>query len=147
MNRLWLALIVLLLGLVTGPLFGQRIYTKTTVCHALSLRTAKRLRNVEIKANVMADHMHYALLIDPECPGKGIFLDASPSDADQSVREFDHVLWRDGPSGFGNRTISGIFFGELKIGGDLPLNPGHKKISIALIKVEHLSDTHSDEKH
>jgi hypothetical protein len=102
---------------------------------------------VEIKANVMADHMHSALLTDPECPGKGIFLDVSPSDADQSVTEFDHVLWSDGPPGFGNRTVSGIFFGELKIGGKFPLNPGHKKISIALIRVENLSDTGPHEEH
>jgi len=147
MNRIWNVLIALLMGIVAVPLHAQRAYTKTTVCQVLSLGTAKRLRNVEIKANVMADHMHYALLTDPKCPGKGIFLDVSPSDAEESVTEFDHVLWSDGAPGFGNRTLSGIFFGELKIGGELPLNPGHKKISIALVKVEHLSDTHSHVEH
>jgi hypothetical protein len=91
--------------------------------------------------------MHYALLTDAECPGKGIFLDVSPSNADQSVTEFDRILWSDGPPGFGKRTLSGVFFGKLKIGGELPLNPGHKKISIALVKVEHLSDTHPREEH
>jgi hypothetical protein len=91
--------------------------------------------------------MHYALLTDAECPGKGIFLDVSPSNADQSVTEFDRILWSDGPPGFGKRTLRGIFFGKLKIGGELPLNPGHKKISIALIKVERLSDRRPHEEH
>lgn len=146
MKQIWSVLIALLLITVTGPLKAQRVYTKTTVCDVLSHGAAKRLRNVEIKANVMADHMHYALLTDPGCPGKGIFLDVSPSNADQSVKEFDHVLWSDGPPGFGNRTISGIFFGKLRIGGKLPLNPDRKKISIALIKVEQLSDTNAHQK-
>ena len=147
MNKTWSVLIVLLLSIVACPLNAQHAYTKTTVCRVLSLGTANRTRNVEIKANVMADHMHSALLTDPKCPGKGIFLDVSPSNADQSVTEFDHVLWSDGPPGFGDRTVSGVFFGELKIGGKLPLNPGHKKISIALIRVGNLSDSHLREEH
>lgn len=141
MKKIWTVLIAALLSMVASPLYAQRAYTKTTVCRVLNLGTASRARNVEIKANVMADHMHSALLIDPECPGKGIFLDASPSNADRSVTEFDSVLWRDGPPGFGSRTLSGIFFGELRIGGKLPLNPSHNRIGIALTRVEILSDT------
>jgi hypothetical protein len=147
MNKTWSVLIVSLLSIVAGPLNAQRAYTKTTVCRLLSLGAANLPKNVEIKANVMADHMHGALLTDPKCPGGGIFLDVSPSHADQSVTEFDHVLWSDGPPGFGDRTVSGVFFGELRIGGKLPLTPGHKKISIALLRVESLSDSHSREEH
>lgn len=147
MNKTLTVVIVALLGMMSAPLNAQRIFTKTTVCRVLSLGTANQLRYVEISANVMADHMHSALLIDPKCPGKGLFLGASPANADQSITEFDHVLWSDGPPGFGGRTVSGTFFGELKVGGNLPLNPGHKKLSIALIRVENLSDTRPHENH
>ena len=147
LNKTRTVLIASLLSIVAGPLNAQRTYTKTTVCRVLSLGIANRIPNVEIKANVMADHMHSAVLTDPDCPGKGIFLDVSPSNAGQSVKEFDRVLWSDGPPGFGNRTVSGIFFGELKIAGRLPPNPGHKKISIALIKVKNLSDIRPHQEH
>lgn len=116
----------------TDPLWAQGHYTKTTVCQVLSLGTSNRALDVEIKAEVMADHMHGALLTDNECPGQGIWLEVSPENADPSVTEFDHVLWSDGPPGFGGRTLSGTFFGKLRIGGALPLNRKRKKISIAL---------------
>lgn len=145
--KTWILLIVSVLLLAYNPARAQRAYTRTTVCRVLSLGTSSRVRHVVIKADVMADHMHSALLTDPNCPGKGIFLDVSPDNADQSVAEFDRALWKDGAPGFGDRVLSGTFFGELRIGGKLPLNPGKKKISIALLKVEALSDTHPKDEH
>lgn len=141
-----LFLIFILVASATDALRAQGRYEKTTVCQVLSLETNNRVLNVEIKADVMADHMHGALLTDNKCPGKGVWLDVSPKNADPSVTDFDHVLWSDGPPGFGSRTLSGRFFGKLRIGGPLPLNPKRKKISIALMRVENLSDVHPHEK-
>jgi len=141
-----LFLIFILVVSATDALRAQEYYEKTTICQVLSLETNSRVLNVEIKADVMADHMHGALLTDNKCPGKGIWLGVSPKNADPSVTDFDHVLWSDGPPGFGSRTLSGTFFGKLRIGGPLPLNPKHKKISIALIRVENLLDARPHEK-
>jgi hypothetical protein len=149
MRQSWsLLMLFLMISLGGAPyhLRGQdrSHYVQTTVCRVLSSKAGSRPLNVEIKADIMADHRHSALLIDKQCPGKGIWLDVVPSDADTSVAEFDRVLWSDGSPGYGERRLSAIFFGKLRIGGPLPLNPKHKKISIALMRVENLSDSRHD---
>jgi hypothetical protein len=144
MRRILTAILVFL-GLIStaDALCAQIHYTKTTICRVLSRVGTNRALNVEIQADVEADHMHGALLIDKRCPGVGLWLDVLPKDADASVTGFDHVLWSDGPPGFGGRMLSGRFYGRLRIGGPLPMNPKRKKISIALVRVEDLSDTRS----
>ncbi len=142
---LMLPIFVLAVGAVS-PRRAQRHYTKTSVCQVFNLGTANRVLNVEIKAAVMGDRMHGAFLIDAKCPGKALKLGVSLPNAAPSVSEFDRVYWSDGAPGFRGRTLSGTFFGKLRIGGVLPLNPKHREISIDLMSVENLSDARAPEK-
>ena len=113
-------------------LFAQKHYTRVSVCHVLKLGMSNRILNVQIDGYVLPNLEHGSILADSQCPDKGLYLEASPGDADSSVSAFYEALPRNAGLGIAGKKLSGKFSGRLR------LNRKSKKISIVLMRVDDL---------
>lgn len=88
--------------------------------------------NVQIDGYVLPNLEHGSILADSQCPDRGLYLDASPDDADPSVSALYHSLSRNAGLGVAGKKLSGKFYGRLR------LDRKSKKTSIVLMRVEDL---------
>lgn len=111
---------------------AQVHYERVSVCHVLKLGMSNRMLNVRIDGYVLPNLEHGSVLTDSHCPDGGLYLDASPDDADPSVSAFYQALPRNAGLGIAGKKLSGKFYGRLH------LDHKSRKISIVLMRVEDL---------
>jgi hypothetical protein len=132
MRKTWRIALLLAVVLLSKRMWAQNTYKKMSVCQALKVGRLDQMSKVEIEANVESDGMHGAMLIDKECPGRGLSLGAFADYPEPSVKEFEKTLWSDGSPGTTGRTVSGRFFGKLQ------RDHKTKEVSIVVQRVENL---------
>jgi hypothetical protein len=110
-----LCAMLLLFSSICQPrnLCAQDRYKKTNVCHVRAANITKQAVSVEITGSVLPDMEHGTILIDPKCPGIGIYVETSRH-PDPSVAAFYKALRNNASLGIPGMRVHGSFFGRLR---------------------------------
>ena len=60
-----------------------------SVCEVLAAPSESYLQDVAINANLVSARPHGVVLVDQQCPGKGLLLDFPSTASDRSVKGLD----------------------------------------------------------
>jgi hypothetical protein len=94
----------------------QEHYKRMSVCEVLAAPSKSYLQDVAIDADLVSARPHGVLLIDQQCPGKGLPLDFLSTGSDRSVRDLDKAIRNGELSSNGSLSLesAGRFCGKIR---------------------------------
>lgn len=112
----------------------QEHYTRMSLCEVLAAPSKSYLHDVAIDADLVSARPHGVLLVDQQCPGKGLLLDFLSTASDRSVRDLDKAI-RNGELSLNGRLSlqsTGRFCGKIR------RDPTTRRLVLSLHSVQNL---------
>jgi hypothetical protein len=113
---------------------AQEHYKRMSVCEILTAPSKSYLQDVAIDADLVSARPHGVVLIDQQCPGKGLLLDFPSTASDRSVKDLDKAIRNGDLSLNGSLSLesTGRFCGKIK------RDPATKRLVLSLHLVQNL---------